>query len=58
MNTIHTTLNELGRATTYQNPSVQAAAQEAIRRSRTRTTRAFNHVGQNIQTRINSRSQG
>ena len=57
MRTIQTTLNELGRIHMNHSDRVIRAAQEARRRSQTRTARAFNQVGGNIQTQINYRSQ-
>lgn len=58
MNTIRTTLNDMGRINMQQSSRVIRAAQEAHLRSQTRTARAFSHVGGNIQTRINRHSQG
>ncbi|HIW94992.1 MAG TPA: hypothetical protein H9867_00665 [Candidatus Corynebacterium gallistercoris] len=58
MKMIHTTLNEMGRINMQQSHRVIQAAQEARLRSKTRTARAFNHVGGNIQAQINRHSQG
>ena len=58
MNTIRATLNQMGRITTNQTPTVQEAARQARLRGRTRTARAFSHVGGRIQTQTNKHSQG
>lgn len=55
MNTIRATLNEMGRLTANQTPGVQAAAQQAHLRSKTRTDRAFSHVGGRIQDQVSKR---
>ncbi|MGJ4050965.1 hypothetical protein ACN4DP_07730 [Corynebacterium macclintockiae] len=52
MNTIRSTINDMGRINMQQSSRVIRAAQEAHLRSQTRTARAFSNVGSNIRKQI------
>jgi hypothetical protein len=54
MITIRSILDEMGKFTLDQSPSVQAAAAEHRKKSRTRQTRAWGHVGGAIWKQIDN----
>lgn len=53
MNTIRSTLNDMGRINMNQSSRVIQAAQEAHQRTRTRHGRAYRKIDQAITRRIN-----
>lgn len=53
MNTIRTTINDMGRINMYQSDRVIRAAQEAHLRTKTRSTRVYNNINRAITHRIN-----